>query len=312
MRQSQGYDTLIAFGKEATPNTPPASGTYRNWGIINEFEPEINKNHESIRGLGSRTVQINKAGQLEVSSTLNMYLQHPRVFYYALGKVSTTGSAGAWVHSVTTSGRCEELPTFTINENVCVNGTPLINIYTGSKIDTLTISGSAGELVEVEAEVISQNWSDSATAAASYDTSLNEPLSFSDGIVTINGAVVANVTEFEVELANNLEALYTISTGNGATAINEGVLDITGSLTIALTDVTQRGLFKAGNEFSINLRFNDPTSAANYISITLNGAKYDSESMSKSNDDSVEIELDCLFRTVSVVIGSKDTSDLVV
>lgn len=312
MRQTQGYDTLVAFGKETTQGTAPAASAFKSWGIISGFEPEINKNHEQIRGLGSRTVQAHKALEQSVENSLSGYLQNPTILYYALGKVAKTGAANAWVHTITPVGRCEELPTFTANSNMCINGTPFITNYVGSKIDTLTISGSAGEAVEVEADIISQDYKDNQPAASSYDVSTNEILTFAEGEITVNNVKAGNVKEFEVEIANNLEAIYTISKGNAPSFINEGILDITGSLTFALTDTSQRTLFRNGTEFNVKLRFDDPLVPANYIEINLTGAKYDTDSLSAESDGEVDHELDVLFKNISIVAGSKDISDLTV
>ncbi|EOQ00962.1 phage tail tube protein [Bacillus cereus] len=313
-RQTQGYDTLIAFGKEATAGTAPAAGTFKSWGITSGWEPEINKNHETIRGIGSRTVQNFKPLSQEVTATWSGYLQDPRIFYYALGKVTKTGAANAWVHTITSTGRCEELPTFTVNTNMCVNAAPFITNYVGSKIDTLTISGSAGEVVEVEAEIISKDAIDGAPAASSYDYPTNEIMTFADGSIFINGSAqaAANVKEFEIEISNNLESLFTISKGSTPTYINEGVLDITGSITIAPAGTTTRTAFRNGTEFTMRLRFDDPNVPANYIDIFLSGAKYDTDSLGIEADGETDYELDVLFKTISVVCGSKDVSDLTV
>ena len=311
-RQAQGYDTLLAFGKEATQGTAPAAGVFKSWGLVKSFEPEENKQHEQIRGLGSRQVQIHKAMAYEVTSSGSFYLQNPLPIYYALGKAAKTGAASAWVHTITSVGRCEELPTFTAQRNICLSGTPFIQNYTGSKIDTLTISGSAGEAVEVELDMIHQKVADGATAASSYADSLNEPLTFADGTVTINSSTTAIVKEFEIEIANNLEALYAISKGNEASLINEGVQDITGSFTFALVDQSQWTLFKNGTPFSVTLKFDDPTTPANYFTITLTGAKYDTNSIKSASDGETDQELDVLFTGISVVAGSKDIADLTV
>ncbi|WP_176581317.1 phage tail tube protein [Bacillus thuringiensis] len=312
VRQTQGYDTQVAFGKESTFGTAPAAGTFKSWGIIDSFEVEINKNHEAMRGLGSRTVLMTKAGQQETTPSLSAYLQDPTIFYYALGKVVKTGAANAWVHTITPVGRCEELPSFTAQSNMCINGAPYVTNYLGSKIDNLTISGSNDGPVTVEADIISKTFADAATPASSYTTILNNPLTFADGVVTINGNAAGNVTEFEIEIANNLDAVYTISKGNSPSMISDGVLDVTGSLTIAVAYTAQRTLFTAGTEFDIKLRFDDPAVPANYIEITGIGARYDSDSLSNEADGAVDYELDVLFRDIRIVAGSKDVSDLTV
>lgn len=312
-RQTQGFDTLIAFGKEATQGTAPAAGVFKSWGITSGWEPEINKNHEAIRGLGNRTVLTHKALAQEVTSTWTGYLQDPRPLWYALGgAVTKTGAANAWVHTFSSVGRCQELPTFTVNTNMCVNATPFVTNYVGSKVDTMTISASAGEAVEVEMEIVSKDAIDSAPAASTYDYPTNEIMTFADGTVTINGTAAANVKEFEMEFTNNLEAMQTISKGNTPSFINEGVLDITGSITIAPMGTTNRTLFRNGAEFSMVLRFDDPAVPANYFELTLSGAKYDTDSLGIEADGETDYELDVLFRTASIKIGSKDVSDITV
>ncbi|MGY0013279.1 phage tail tube protein [Bacillus anthracis] len=133
-----------------------------------------------------------------------------------------------------------------------------------------------------------------------------------DGEVTINNVKAGNVKEFEIEIANNLEALYTISKGNAPSFINEGVLDITGSFTFAPTSSTQRTLFRNGTEFNVKLRFDDPLVPANYIEINLTGGKYDTDSLGIEADGEVDYEVDVLFKTITVIAGSKDISDLTV
>ncbi|PEM64400.1 phage tail tube protein [Bacillus toyonensis] len=312
-RQTQGFDTLIAFGKEATQGTAPAAGVFKSWGITSGWEPEINKNHEAIRGLGNRTVLTHKALAQEVTSTWTGYLQDPRPLWYALGgAVTKTGAANAWVHTFSSVGRCQELPTFTVNTSMCVNGNPFVTNYVGSKVDTMTISASAGEAVEVEMEIVSKDAIDSSPAASTYDYPTNEIMTFADGTVTINGTAAANVKEFEIEFTNNLDPMQTISKGNTPSFINEGVLDITGSITIAPMGTTNRTLFRNGTEFSMILRFDDPAVPANYFELTLSGAKYDTDSLGIEADGETDYELDVLFRTASIKIGSKDVSDITV
>jgi hypothetical protein len=60
------------------------------------------------------------------------------------------------------------------------------------------------------------------------------------------------------------------------------------------------------------LRFDDPTTPANYFTINLTGAKYDTNSIQSSSDSEVDQELDVLFTGISVVAGSKDIADLTV
>jgi len=311
-RQSQGYDTLIAIAKEDTFGVAPADAKFGTFGLITSFEPEENKNHEVIRGLGSRKAQMIKALQFEVSSSASMYLQNPKVIYHALGKATKSGSAGAYIHTITPMGRCEELPTSTWQRNVCAGGAPYVQNYVGTKIDTLTISGSAGEAVEVEAEMIHKTILDGTALASAYPVDLSEIMTFAEGEITINGVKTANVTEFELEIANNLEALYAIAKGNSASLINEGVLDITGSFTFAFTDKTQVDLFKAGTPFNVKLRFDDPIVPNNYIEINVTAGKYDTNAINTSSDEGIEQELEAIFTDISVTAGSATIADLTV
>lgn len=311
-RQSQGYDSNIAVGLESVQGTAPADAKFDKIGIVRSFEPEENKNHEVIRGLGSRKAQMIKAKQYEITSSASLYLQNPKILYHALGKATKTGTVPAVVHTITPVGRCEELPTTTWHNNICIGGTPLVRNYLGTKVDSLTISGSAGEAVEVEADLIHMSSVDGVAALASYPADLNEIMTFANGTVTINGSNVATVTEFELEIANNLEALFTIGIGNNAKMINEGVLDVTGSFTFALSDISQWTLFKNGASFDVKLKFQDPVIAANYIEINVTGAKYDTNAIQSSAEDAIEQELDVIFTDISITAGSSTIVDLTV
>lgn len=309
-RQAQGFDSLVAVGKETTFATAPTVANFKSIGIISSFEPEENKNSTSLRGLGDRKVKKVKEGQTETNSSMGLYLQNPRILYYALGKVTKTGAAGAYVHTITPINRCEELPSFTVQNNICVGGATFIRNYLGSKVDSLTISGSSGENIEVEVDLMHVKADDTATAASSYTTDLNEVMGFKDGTILVDGVKAATVSEFELEIANNLEAMFTMNGSADPTLINEGILDLTASLTLAFVDTTQWTKFKNNTVFELKLNFVDPTNAKNYFNITLSGARYDTNSIQSSAEDAIEQELDVIFTDISIEAGSSTIDDL--
>jgi hypothetical protein len=299
MGQSHGFDNTVVIGKETAYATPATSF---NWaGIVESFEPEESKNIDSRRSVGVRAPLMLREGASEVDGSIAVALQNARLIAFALGKVGTTGDAGAgFEHTISPIARGEELPSLTVqNHNGAHNFT---RNYVGGKVDSLTITASAEEAVTMEAEMLFSHVETTGITPATVTAELDNYFMFYEGSVEINGEAVANVTEFEMEVANGLERRFTLNGQNRPARIEEGGLEITSSLTMDFVDATHFDSFEAGEELNVTLKLQDVASTGRSITINLIGGLYDSNSLAVGAEDLQEQELEAVFKDIQVVV----------
>jgi hypothetical protein len=295
MAQSHGYDNTVVIGKESTYGT--ASTNFQWAGIVESFEPEENNNIDSRMSVGVRAPLKLRTGAKEVDGSMSVALQNARLIAYALGKVESTGTA-PYTHTISTVGRGEELPSFTVQNHNSLHG--LTRNYVGGKVDTLTISASAEEAVMLESDFMFAGVEIGGTPAT-VTAEVDNYFMFYEGSVTVNGTAVADITEFELEVANGLERRYTIQNGDGSpTRIEEGNLEITASLTMDFTGTTQYDIFRNGENIEVELVLQDSQNADHSVTISLSGGLYDSNSLSVGAEDLQEQELEAVFTGISV------------
>ncbi|PEZ47025.1 hypothetical protein CN367_11700 [Priestia megaterium] len=304
---AHGFDNTLTFAKETTYGTASSTaGDYKWIGIVDSFEPEENFNVDSRTGLGFRAPMLLRQGAKEVDATTTVALQNARLIAFALGKIATTGDATAgYTHTITPTGKGENLPSFTA-QNVIAD--PAVNItrnYTGGKIDSLTLTAKAEEYVEMEAEAQFQAVTSQGTTSYPVTAELENYFMFYEGTVKINNVAVTNVTEFELEIANNLERRFTLGGSNKPDRIEEGNLEITATLTMDLVNKTNWDAFQAGDAITVELTLTDVANPTKHsITITLSGGLYDTNAIEASAEDVQEQELEAVFTGITVVAKS--------
>jgi hypothetical protein len=307
MPQAHGFDNTVVIGKETTFATP---ATAFKWaGIVSEFTPEENNNVDSRFSVGTRAPLMVRQGQKEVDGAITVGLQNARLILAALGKSTTSGTASPYTHTISTVGKGEELPSLTVqNHNSQLNFT---RNYVGGKVDTLTITAAAEEAVEMEAELLFSHvldGTDGAITPAVVAAELENYFMFYEGSVKVNTASVADVTEFELEVNNNLERRFTLNGKNRPERIEEGNLEVSASLTMDFTSTNAWNQFKNGDTITVELTLQDSKVPNHSIKITLSGGLYDSNSLEVSAEDLQEQELEAIFTGISVVaIDSNST-----
>lgn len=299
--QSHGFDNTVVGGKETTFGTPASS--YEWLGIIESFEPEESNNVDSRMSVGVRAPLMLRQGASEVDGSMSLALQNARLIAYALGKVSDSGDGtSGYTHSISTIGRGEVLPSITIQ-----NDNPLIGLtrnYVGGKVDTITVSASAEEAVTLEADFLFSHVEDSGITPATVTADLENYFMFYEGAVRVNNTDVADVTEFELEIANGLERRFVLrNDGNrGPARIEEGNLEITASMTLDFTDATQWESFRNGDTLEMELVLQDSQDPNHSMTFTLSGGLYDTNSLPVGAEDLQEQELEAVFTSVAVEV----------
>jgi len=297
--QSHGFDNTVVGGKE--PSFAIPANAYNWLGIIESFEPEESNNIDSRMSVGVRAPLMLRQGANEVDGSISLALQNARLIAYALGKVVTTGDEiTGYTHTVSTVGRGEELPSVTIqNHNISQDFT---RNYIGGKVDTLTAKATVEEAVTLESDFLFSHVEDVGITPATVVAELENYFMFYEGSVKINNADVADITEFELEIANGLERRFTLNGQNRPSRTEEGNLEITASLTMDFVSLTQWEVFKAGDNLEVELILQDSQDPKHSIKFMLSGGLYDTNSLSVSAEDLQEQELEAIFTGLSIEV----------
>ncbi len=298
--QSHGFDNTVVAATEAEFAKAPTEGY--NWlGVVEEFSPEENNNTDQRRSVGMRGAFMLRPGQSEVDGSLSLALQNARILAYALGIVTTEGDGETtpYTHTIRPAKAGEELPSVTIqNNNEKLN---FVRNYVGGKVDTLTITASSEEAVSVEADLLFSHVEDTGITPVPVVAEMNNYFMFYEGAVKINGASVANVTEFELEIANNLERRFVLNGSRQPARITEGHLELTSSLTLDFTDLNAWQDFKDGASLVIELMLQDIADPDHSVKFTLSGGVYDTNTIAASAEDLQEQELEAIFTDLEIV-----------
>lgn len=295
--QSHGFDVSIGMVKETTFGVSPATG--HKWpGIVESFEPSESNNIDTRRSIGVRGPFMLRHGAKGVEASLEVALQNARMIYAALGVTTDAGTAGAYTHAIRPAKAGEILPSFTVQLADANLGT--VHNYKGGKVDTLTITAAVEEAVTMSADMIFKGSEQVGTAAAVVPAELDNYFMFYEGVLTINGVPATNVTEFEVEISNNLEGRHGLAGSREFQRIEEGNLEITSSLTLDMTDNDQYSAFVDGDEIAVVLTLQDVADADHKMVITLTGGMYDSNDAGVSAEDLREQDLELIFKDISV------------
>jgi hypothetical protein len=302
--QAHGFDNTVVIGKETSFGTAPSS--YKWAGLVESFEPEETKNVDQRRSVGVRAPIMLREGASEVDGTLTVALQNGRLLAYALGQVGKTGDATAgFTHTITPAGRGQELPSMTVqNHNSLLNFT---RNYVGGKVDTITLTATAEEAVMLESELLFSHFLTTGITPATVTAELDNYYMFYEGSVKINNTAVSNVTEFELEVSNNLERRFVLNGSKRPARIEEGSLEITASLTMDVIDKTHLEAFNNGDEIAVSLILQDVANTKRSITINLIGGLYDTNNMSVGAEDLQEQELEAVFKDIQIIV--KDPTD---
>lgn len=297
MGQSHGFNNTVVIAKETTYATAPTTG-FKWAGIVESFEPEESNNVDSRMSLGYRAPLMLRHGAKEVDGSMSVALQNARLIAYALGNVTSVPAGAVHTHTITSINAAQTLPSFTVQNHNAEHA--FTRNYIGGKIDTLTITASAEEAVMIETDMLFSHVVDTGITPAAVVAELDNYFMFYEGTVKINTVAQADVTEFELEIGNNLERRFTLNGVNRPTRIEEGNLELTSSITMDFTSTANWTAFKNGDAISVELNLVDVGNANHSIKITVSGGLYDTNAISASAEDLQEQELEAIFTSITV------------
>lgn len=306
--QSHGFDNTVVFGTETEYGVK--ANTFGWADIIDSFEPEENNNTDKRMSVGVRAPFMLRQGQNEVDASYSGVIQTGKILAYGLGDVTTAGDdTTGYTHTIKPVKAGMELPSFTAqNNNALLN---YVRNYIGGKVDSVTVTASSEDAVTIEGDFMFQYVeTEKGGTPAAVVPDFSNYFMFYEGSVKVNNNSVADVTEFEIELSNNLDRRFTLNGRNKPQRIEEGNLEITASLTMDFTRTDLYEMFLSGDNVSLELKLVDSTNPARIVTFTLEGGQFDTNSLPVSAEDLQEQELEAIFTDMTVVIEGSGTPTL--
>jgi hypothetical protein len=349
-----GYPLRFPIGTVATSGTATAGGGTGGTpvdGIIypGQYEFDVDSisgydvgNYIEV-GVGLATCEVRK---IVATNSNNIFVDYPFLFQHAADE-TTDEVTGPYTHTITEAVELPGISWQVKNRDSSEASTnDWIRRYSGGKIGQATITAEEGGTLRMSWESapfldMNHNQYDDTVQTApinKFDASnygvtvefpTSEPYYFSQGSVTLFDVEFARVTNFTININNNLEPRYFISNDANRTpsAIYEGRREYSMTATIVLPDAlasttTTRTLFKellaegdytAGfTGFDIDLVFTRGTDDTLTITIPADGtsgtgglnqgAFLRSANTSVSTENPVSTEVDILFRNLKIVV----------
>lgn len=204
-----GFDSAngyIGIGRQASKGTGVAPTDFLRFMTV-DANPENETQDFREGGFGRQGMFVEKVGQIYVG-TIEGNLRADmagQLLTMVLGADAVSG-VGPYLHTITPGA----LQWWSIERMILGALTPneIVDRFVDSKINTLTITGTAGELLTVSAEF--QGLSvDSSQAAQTPTYSTEQILKFLHGTFSLFGGSTDEITTFTLTITNNLEAIQT-------------------------------------------------------------------------------------------------------
>ena len=157
--------------------------------------------------------------------------------------------------------------------------------FLGCRVDSINFTSSVDEILQSEVSLVGQDMTTSQSlATATYPTTGSaasyEQFYWTQGVVTIGGSSVAVVTDFELEVNNNLKSdRYFLGGATMSEPIIAGMTEITGTITMEFLNLTAYQRFTANTQAAINAKWTAATaiegSTYPYFEIDISKARFD-------------------------------------
>jgi hypothetical protein len=264
-----GYKQTLFFGNETRYGSAAVIDTAP--GLVQSVTPTETNNLIKVRTMGGTRDYANIVpGKFEVSGSFDYLLQTGDFLRFAFGEESgttATTDAGPKIHTGASYRHCmgsyaplgvNSFPSFTLEfndfENTAATADPananLKRMFTGCRVNNLSIAGTVDEPVKVSCDWIAQGVTVSTAASATVTAPTVDPFVFYQGwVYATSGAITGNtsiastsrlaqVNSFDFSINNNLEPTWYIS---GTTSTLETLRGL-------------KGLIPKGRDYDGNLK----------------------------------------------------------
>lgn len=280
MTQAVGAFGRIAYVEESTWGTTPGTPAMKllKAGVYGESLSA------SIEELQSNSINSNRAveavlqGNIDVKGAVPIevpLLGIGTLLKHALGTVNTTGT-GPYTHVFKRGA----LPAgLTLEKGFTDIGQYIV--FTGCRIDKLSIAVNPQGLVTGSMDVIGKDFSASGTPLdASVDTVTHTPFAQHQATFQEGGGAVT-LLNLNLNITNGLEPVRVIGSRNIG-ALTEGKGEVTGDVTVMFENLTLFNKWKNGTATSLKATF---TSGAHSLEFYLPSVRYNGEAVPKIASD---------------------------
>lgn len=280
MTQAIGALGRIAYVEESVWGTTPGSPQLKliKAGLYGESLSASIEELMSNAVNGSRAVENVIQGNIDVKGAVPIELPLLGIgtlLKHALGTVNTSG-AGPYTHVIKRGA----LPAgLTLEKGFTDIGQYIV--FTGCRIDKLSLSVSPQGLVTGSLDIIGKDFSASGTPLdASVDTVVHTPFVHHQATFEEGGSA-ATLLNLNLNLTNGLEPVRVIGSRTIG-ALPEGKGEITGDITVMFENLTLFNKWKNGTATSLKATF---TSGAHSIEFYLPSVRYNGEAVPKIASD---------------------------
>jgi hypothetical protein len=235
-RQQRGAYVPILIQTEATFKVTPSPASQKLY-YVSEGVKQARNLISSKTMRGTRMPVAPMIGNIDISGDIPIELspQHGRLLKHCLGVLATVGSSAPYTHTFSVG----TLPAGLVIEKQFTDlGTPKFFLYNGCKVSTLKVAAKVEGPIDCTISVMGAK---EAVNNSSFDPNPSDigcdPFNGMLGVVSLNGAVLANVVSIDFSLENNLDGDTYVMDGTGTRRyISEGEAKVTGVITTLFED----------------------------------------------------------------------------
>lgn len=277
------------------------SGTFHHFGVFQAFEPADSKERLRPRDGSSRDIVVTETLGESHGGEVTYLLQDARALEFVMGTYTEDSTGPPYNHTLT--GAANDIPSLKV-EVFQDGSTDNVRTYTGCKVSSVTVSGSARSPIEVNLAFLAQTLA-IGTSATATPSRISDDIFTYQHVVTIsfNGSnITDNVPEFEFTIDNGLEE----RPQHGSTKTAEPIplnRSYSGSLTIEASDNTFYNAFQ--NDTNGNLVFTlRRTASSDEIIFTFAGVEFDNPGGSVNVEELSSMELEWMAKSLTIQVNT--------
>ena len=287
------------------------------------------ESREAVRyvGGGDRNIDAFLDLQPDYNGTMRFRIQDGQIFTFAIGSVQNSGSPN-YLHTISETGG--NLPWFAI-EDFKGSDTTNVNLkrtLSGCVIDTFTVRGREGEVIEGELNYSTSTVLFASGARTSVTASTAIPYMWDDVLLTVSGAGLSGANlfpgdgsltelkDFEWTINNNIVKPFYLRNSRFMDQPIPGPRDYSFNITLNLARGTGAGLYnnayKTGSDVNMTLFVfrtsgADANSSADTFRIAMSGCKITNMDMPTTVEDVQETRME--IQPTACTVLFRDTTE---
>ncbi|MEM2065559.1 MAG: phage tail tube protein [Candidatus Caldarchaeum sp.] len=274
------FRKLVTYGEETSYGQTPADVS--RWiGGVTSFSGGVEPVSEEVPTIsGARVFQTLVHG-LDVSPSIEFYVQNPRIIKYAFGKATNTGSSPPYTHLLEIK-EDYELPSITLVEHrLGVGGHGYV--YNGCRVDKLSLSWEEDSFLKASMDFKATRVAKTTTLPTPEEETKGF-YSSSSKTVEINGVEIGYVVSGSVTLSNNTVAFP--RQGDFHQKHVAGNAQLEAELELYYLDSSIVDLMIGKTRFDVKVRFS--RGSDDYLEVRLDGCVCGVESVLEAEGDMMQ------------------------